>query len=239
MYNPLQNRPVRGGQHRRSCLSPSSYGQSYAALSETLTQRRRRPSQLAANLSPKPFPGLPIGRKRAFPLLTVSAPNSSQKYISLQNRRDDGDLADHVLPDLFDAIDRLTCHHVTTGTRDSSSSSGRRKRAPTRRSARRHAPPPQAPLLPCFVIGGPPRRRVMHPHLKHLFVISDRTGDFHESVHRLCGQKADLPLSQLCRDPFDASPTKLRFVYTPRTAPTASIFEDLGRGPLDAPILEG
>ena len=44
--------------------------------------------QHVANLSPEPFSGLPVGDKRAFPSLTVSAPNSSQNDNSLQNRRD-------------------------------------------------------------------------------------------------------------------------------------------------------
>ena len=41
-----------------------------------------------SNFPTEPFPGLPIGDKRPFPPLTVSAPNSSQKYNSLQNRRE-------------------------------------------------------------------------------------------------------------------------------------------------------
>ena len=67
---------------------PPATSQSYAALPKTFTQRTPRPSQLAANLSPEPFPGLPVEGKRAFPSLTVSTPNSSRKDISLQNRRD-------------------------------------------------------------------------------------------------------------------------------------------------------
>ena len=91
----------------------------------------------------------------AFPLLTVSAPNSSQKYKSLQNLRDGGDLADHHLLDSFDALDGLTGHHITSRITDAPASSGRRKRASTGRSTRRHAPPPQAHFLSCFVIGPP------------------------------------------------------------------------------------
>ena len=55
----------------------------------------------------------------------------------------------------------------------------------------------------------------MHPHLNRQLVISDRTGDFHQSAHRLLRQEDDLTLFQLCRDPFDASPTKRKLLYTP------------------------
>ena len=44
-----------------------------------------------------------------------------------------------------------------------------------------------------------------------------------------------MPLSQLAHDPFDASPTKPKLVYTPRTAPPPSIFDDLGRRHLARP----
>ena len=57
-----------------------------------LTRSTRTQQQLApgacSNFPTEPFPGLPIGDKRASSLLTVSAPNSSQKYNSLQNRRE-------------------------------------------------------------------------------------------------------------------------------------------------------
>ena len=80
---------------------------------------------------------------------------------------------------------------------------------------------------------------VTHPHLKPLFVIPDRTGDFHQSVHRLFRLEGDLPLFQLCQDSFDASPAKFKIVYTPRTAPRVSNFDDLGRGPHAYPRLAG
>ena len=74
------------------CLShpprPSATAYSYAVLPDTFTQRRPKPSQHAANSSPEPFSGLPVGDKRALYSLTVSAPNSSQNDNSLQNRRD-------------------------------------------------------------------------------------------------------------------------------------------------------
>ena len=74
--------------------------------------RTPNPSQLAAILSPEPLLGLPIGDKRVFPSLTVSAPNSPQNDNLLQNRRDRGDLAAHPLLDRFDALDGLTRQHL-------------------------------------------------------------------------------------------------------------------------------
>ena len=70
--------------------------------------------------------------------------------------------------------------------------------------------------------------RVMHPHLKPVFVIGNRTPPFHQIARRSPPIEGDLPLFRLCQDPLDASPAKLRFVYTPGTAPTASDFDDLG-----------
>ena len=59
---------------------------------DSLTRRTPTEQQLAtgacSNFPTEPSPGLPIGDKRAFPLPTVSAPNSSQMYNSLQNRRE-------------------------------------------------------------------------------------------------------------------------------------------------------
>ena len=60
----------------------------YSRLATTSHTRTQATAQHAATCPTEPFPGLPIGDKRPFPLLTVSAPNSSQKYNSLQNRRD-------------------------------------------------------------------------------------------------------------------------------------------------------
>ena len=62
----------------------------YSRLVTESHVRTPKPSDHADNLSPEPLPVLPIGDKRAFPSLTVSAPNSSQKYNPLQNRRDRG-----------------------------------------------------------------------------------------------------------------------------------------------------
>ena len=60
----------------------------YSRPATTSHTRTPKTAQHAATCPTEPFPGLPIGDKRAFPLLTVSAPNSSQKYNSLQNRRE-------------------------------------------------------------------------------------------------------------------------------------------------------
>ncbi len=127
----------------------------YNRLAATSHPRTPKPAQHTATCPPEPFPGLPVEGRRAFPSLTVSAPNSSQMYNPLQNRRDHGDLADHHLLDHFDDFDGLTCHCITTRIRDAPRSSGGRKRASTGRNARRHAPPPQAHFLSAFVIGPP------------------------------------------------------------------------------------
>ena len=146
----FRRRVTHPGSTRLSATIPT-----YSRPATTSHTRTLKTAQHAATCPTEPSPGLPIGDKRAFPLLIVSAPNSSQKYNSLQNRRDDGDLADHHLFDSFDALDGLTGHHITTWTRDAPASSGRRKRASTGRSTRRHAPPPQAHFLSAFVVGPP------------------------------------------------------------------------------------
>ncbi len=55
---------------------------------ESSPNGHRTPRNLLTTCPLEPFPGFPVGGKRAFPSLTVSAPNSSQEYNSLQNRRD-------------------------------------------------------------------------------------------------------------------------------------------------------
>ncbi len=77
----------------------------YGRPATTSHTRTPKTAQHAATCPPEPFPGLPIGDKRPFPLLTVSAPNSSQKYNSLQN----GGIADNPILDLLDALGRVTC----------------------------------------------------------------------------------------------------------------------------------
>ena len=88
-------RTDRSGPFRR-CVTPlrppplSATIPTYGHPATESGLRTPKPSQFAANLSPGLFPGFPIKAKRAFPLLTVSAPNSSQNGNSLQNRRDRG-----------------------------------------------------------------------------------------------------------------------------------------------------
>ena len=68
--------------------SPLSYDSYLRSARHRVPHTAPTPLQLADNVSPEPFPGLPVEGKRALPLLTVSAPNSPQKYSPLQNRRD-------------------------------------------------------------------------------------------------------------------------------------------------------
>ena len=92
------------GSNRLSATSPA-YG---CPLTKSHI-RTLKSSHHADSLSLEPFPGLPIGHLRASPLLTVSAPNNSQKDNSLQKWRDSGDLADHHVLDHLDDLDGLTC----------------------------------------------------------------------------------------------------------------------------------
>ena len=89
----IRCRTDRSGPFRQ-CVTPLRFPRLTATIPaySSLTRRTRTQPQLAtgacSNFPTEPFPGLPVGDKRPFPLLTVSAPNSSQKYNSLQNRRD-------------------------------------------------------------------------------------------------------------------------------------------------------
>ena len=93
LQSTIRCRTDRSGPYRRHVTHPRhlSHAATVPAYSR-FTRRTPTEAQLAAracsNFPTEPFPGLPIGDKRAFPSLTVSAPNSSPKYNSLQNRRD-------------------------------------------------------------------------------------------------------------------------------------------------------
>ena len=233
-------RTDRSGRLRRRVTHlrfphPSATVPAYGRLPRRTPTQRQLATGACSNFPTEPFPGLPIGDKRAFPSLTVSAPNSSQNDNSLQNRRDrrplpvrpfrrsrPADRSPHHAPDQgFVIVFRETktllnvpiCSMSRTPTSTAIFALFCHRAAITRP---RHAPPPRT-----------------------LFVISGRTGAFHQSVHRLFRQEADLPLFQLAHDPVDASPTKLKLLYTPRTAPMASIFEDLGRDTLRTPAPQG
>ena len=87
----MQNRPVRPSSplhHTPRHHHPSATIPAYSRPATASHTRTPKTAQHAATCPTEPFPGLPIGDKRPFPLLTVSAPNSSRKYNSLQNRRD-------------------------------------------------------------------------------------------------------------------------------------------------------
>ena len=87
----IRCRTDRSGQFPRCVTHPRHHRPSATIPAyDSLARRTPTEQQLAtgacSNFPTEPFPGLPIGDKRAFPLLTVPAPNSSQKYNSLQNR---------------------------------------------------------------------------------------------------------------------------------------------------------
>ncbi len=78
----------------RQCVTPLWFPRltatipAYSSLTRSTWTQPQLATGACSNFPTEPFPGLPIGARRAFPSLTVSAPNSSQKYNSLQNRRD-------------------------------------------------------------------------------------------------------------------------------------------------------
>ena len=92
-HSTIRCRTDRPGRFRR-CVTHSRHPRlpamipAYSRPATTSHTRTPKTAQHAATCPTEPFPGLPIGDKRAFPSLTVSAPNSSQKYNSLQNRRE-------------------------------------------------------------------------------------------------------------------------------------------------------
>ena len=86
----LQNRPVRPFSPLRHTLrspSPLIYGPLPTDALPRSSPHEPRSRRSMVQLPRRPFPGLPIEGERAFSLLTVSAPNSSEKYNPLQDRR--------------------------------------------------------------------------------------------------------------------------------------------------------
>jgi len=161
----IRCRTDRSGPFRR-CLTHPRLPATVPSYSHPTTESdvwTPTPSHQEDNLSPEPFPGLPVGGKRAFPLLTVSAPNSSQKDNSLQNRRDRrpphsrpvrysrrGDRSPHHAPDHGRAIvfreTKTRLHVPVCSTSRTPTSTGLfppfcHRGATT---TPRHAPPPQA-----------------------------------------------------------------------------------------------
>ena len=86
-------RTDRSGRLRRRVTHlrfphPSAMVPAYGRLPRRTPTQRQLATGACSNFPTEPFPGLPIGDKRPFPLLAVSAPNSSQNGILLQNWRD-------------------------------------------------------------------------------------------------------------------------------------------------------
>ena len=98
IYRYAHPSTIRCRTNRSDCVAHPAHAAHPYASSATVPSYSRPDHHLdhtdigipqhAANLSPEPFSGLPVGDERAFPVLTVSAPNSSQNDNSLQNRRD-------------------------------------------------------------------------------------------------------------------------------------------------------
>ena len=95
LRSTIRCRTDRSGRFRRHVTHPRLPRLSATVPSDGSRTRSTRTQQAVAtggcsNFPRRPFSILPIGDKRAFPSLTVSAPNSSQKYNLLQNRPDRG-----------------------------------------------------------------------------------------------------------------------------------------------------
>ena len=77
--------------------------------------RAPKPSQPAAILSPEPYSGLPIGDKGHSLYLPCQPPTAPQSVVCCRTdgiAEPLGDLAAHVLLDLFDPLDGLTRQHL-------------------------------------------------------------------------------------------------------------------------------
>ena len=140
----------RRATHLRSPRPPATIP-AYGRLTRRTPTRQQLATGACSNCPTEPFPGLPIGGERAFPLFTVSAPNSSQNGILLQKWRDRRPPRSRPLR--RSRRGDVSPHHAPN--QDAPTSSGGPRRASTCRSARRHAPPPQAHFLAAIVIGPP------------------------------------------------------------------------------------
>ncbi len=184
LRSTIRCRTDRSGRSRR-CVMHARHHSSPATVTAYSRPTRSTPTQpqratgACSNFPTEPFPGLPVGDKRAFPSLTVSAPNSSQKYNSLQNRRDRRPSPSRPVGRSRRA-DRSPQHAPDHGCAIVFRDTKNRLHMPIRSTSR--TPTSSASFAP-FCHGGTLWHRVMHPHLKHLSVISNRTWDFHQSVH--------------------------------------------------------
>ena len=93
LQSTIRCRADRSGRLRRCVTTPrppqcSATVPAYSRLSRRTLTQQQLATRACSNFPTEPFPRLPVGSRRTFPSLTVSAPNSSQKYNSLQNRRD-------------------------------------------------------------------------------------------------------------------------------------------------------
>jgi len=91
--NTIRCRTDRSGSFRRCATHPrhprlSATIPIYSRLTPTTPTQEQLAAGACSNSPTEPFSGLPVGDKRAFPSLTVSAPNSSQKCNLLQKWRD-------------------------------------------------------------------------------------------------------------------------------------------------------
>ena len=93
LQSAIRCRTDRSGRFRRR-VTPLGFPRisatipAYSRLARITPTHQQLAPGACSNFPTEPFPGLPVGDKRAFPLLAVSAPNSSQNGILLQNWRD-------------------------------------------------------------------------------------------------------------------------------------------------------
>ena len=102
------------GRFRRHVTHPrlSATIPTYSHPATESHRRTPKPSQLAANLSPRLFLGLPVGEKRGFPCFPCQPPTAPKMAICCRtggNADQLGDIVAHVLHDLLDELDELTC----------------------------------------------------------------------------------------------------------------------------------
>ena len=186
LQSTIRCRTDRSGSFRRCAAHPwlPRLSATIPTYSRPVTKshiRTPKTAQHAATCPTEPFPGLPIGDKRAFPLLTVSAPNSSQKYNSLQNRRERRPSHSRPLR-RSRRVDRSPHHARDQGCANISREPKTRLHRPLYSTSRTPTSSATFALFCHRMATMTPRHA---PHLNRVFVIGDRTGAFHQSVHRL------------------------------------------------------
>ncbi len=188
MYNPLQNRPVRPfllTQHTPSSSSSLSYKYHLQPPGQHVSPTDAEACATRCNLSLGAVPRISYRGQKGIPFTYRVSPQQLPNVQSVAepagSRRPRRSSPPRPLRRLR-RVD-LSLHH------DPNQGCGKVFRGT---KTRLHRPkcstsrtPTSSALFVRFCHRAADLGRVMHPHLKPLFVIGDRTGDFHQSVHRL------------------------------------------------------